>query len=150
MQVLARTSLEQPTPCRRTASSYSFWTSFLLPKAAKNLLRTLSQIYVLIHLAQSLILNTAHRKMQGFCCPRRPPKASQNPPKTAPNQKFELASISFYRYMVPKALPSCPQPASKASLRRFLDHFGSILGSFLEAISSQLVTSNLLPLAFSS
>ena len=42
------------------------------------------------------------------------------------------------------------KPISARSGRRgFWKHFGSILEAFLEAFSSQLVTSNLLPLAFS-
>ena len=84
-----------------------------------------------------------------FLLPRATPKGLPKPSQIEKSSRIFRKSLHSDVAMSPKPLSSCPQPASKANLRRFLDHFGSILEAFLEAFSSQLVTSNLLPLAFS-
>ena len=82
-----------------------------------------------------------------FLLPQATPKSL---PKRSQIEKFSQKFREFLHSngaMSPYALASCPQPASKAILRRFLDHFGSILESFLDDFEWLLAASRLQLLA---
>lgn len=84
-----------------------------------------------------------------FLLPQATPKSLPKPTQIEKFAPVFRGSLSFYRYVLPKALASSPLPATKTILKRFFKPLASILETFLLDFGCLLATSNLQLLVFS-